>query len=148
MSRAGLVDKFKPCPGSFRRSRRIEDNPAGLAPDEGDIGQVKAAHLIDLVLQNLVEAEIQVQSSYSLQRGVDAVEVLALRQELIPLDIPGQHYLRQGHNRLDRLRSDNRGGNRPGGAGTRRQTSGQAADRGGYLLPFPRRSFRRRAGHR
>ena len=80
---------FQRRPGGFRRSPRIKDNPAGRAPNEGDIGKVKATDLIDLVLQNLVEAEIQIQSSNSLQRGVDAVEVLALSQELIALDIPG-----------------------------------------------------------
>ena len=33
----------------LRRDQRVDDDPAGVALDEGDVGQVIAAHLVDAV---------------------------------------------------------------------------------------------------
>ena len=83
-----LVDKFQGGPGGFLHGQGIDDDPAGFALDEGDDGQVVTPHLVDAG-SNLVQAETHVQDRLSLQRRVDAVEVLALQQEVVAAQIPG-----------------------------------------------------------
>jgi hypothetical protein len=62
--------------------------PAGLAADEGDVGQVEAAHLIDAG-DYLVESVIVVQFRLTQQRRVNAVEFILFVQELKTLHVPG-----------------------------------------------------------
>ena len=78
-------------PGGAHRlgtDQRVEDDPAGFAAHEGDIGQVEAAHLID-ARDHLVEPVVVVQPGLTEQRGVDAVEFFLLVQKLEPLHVPG-----------------------------------------------------------
>ncbi len=58
---------------------------------------------------------------------------------------PGQHQLHQGRYRLDRLRSADGQGNRPGGARIHQREARQAAGAGRRLLALARRPLRRRA---
>ena len=72
----------------FRGHQRVEHDPAGLAPDEGDVGQVEAADLID-ARDHLVEPVVVVQYGLAEQRGMNAVEFVLLLQKLEPLHVPG-----------------------------------------------------------
>ena len=66
----------------------VIDDPAGLAADEGHVGQVDAADLVD-ARDDLVETVIVVQFGYAQQRGMNAVEIVLLVEELKPLHVPG-----------------------------------------------------------
>jgi hypothetical protein len=46
--------------GRFRRHQRVKNDPAGLAPDERDVGEVEAADLVN-VRDHLVQAVVVVQ---------------------------------------------------------------------------------------
>ena len=83
-----LIDKLQSGPGCFLDGQGIDDDPAGLALDEGDDGQVEAAHLVNAG-DNLKKAEIHVQDGLPLQGRVDAVEVQALQQEVVAAEVPG-----------------------------------------------------------
>ena len=84
-----LVDEFERRAGGFLGGQRIEDDPAGIALDEADVGQVIAAHLVDPARHDLVEPVGHVQYGLALQRRVDALEVLALQQPLVAGHVPG-----------------------------------------------------------
>ena len=84
-----VVDEVERGAGRFLGRQRVEDDPAGLALDEGDVGQVKAAHLIDLAWQHLVQSIGHVQHGLALERWMDAGEVLALQQPLVAAHVPG-----------------------------------------------------------
>ena len=62
-----LVDEFERRPGGFLGRQRIEDDPAGIALDEANVGQIIAAHLVDLAGHDLVQAEGHVQDGLALQ---------------------------------------------------------------------------------
>ncbi len=68
--------------------QRIEHDPAGLAANKGDVGEIEAAHLVDAG-DHLVEAVVVVQFGLTKKRGMDAVEIILLVQKLKPLHVPG-----------------------------------------------------------
>ena len=90
--RQALADMLlEQLPGGAHRlgaDQRVEDDPAGLAAHEGDVGQVEAAHLVDAG-DHLVEPVVVVEPGLTEQRGVDAVELVLLVEELEPLHVPG-----------------------------------------------------------
>ena len=57
-------------------NQRVDDDPALISPDKGDIGEIKTANLVN-TWDDLVQAIVHVQGALALQRGVDAVELLA-----------------------------------------------------------------------
>ena len=83
-----LLEQFPRRANHFRGHQRVKDDPAGLAPDEGDVGQVKAADLID-ARDHLVEPVIVVQYGLTEQRRMNAVEFVLGVQKLEPLHVPG-----------------------------------------------------------
>ena len=99
-----LVDELQRRPGGLLRGERIEDDPAGVALDEADVGEVEPTDLVDAG-DDLVQAVGHVQDGLALQRGMDAVEVLPFQQEIVsahvPGDVPGV-----GHDLLEARRSD------------------------------------------
>ena len=82
-----LLEKLPRCANHFRANQGVEDDPTGLAADEGDVGQVEAAHLVD-ARDHLIETVVGGKSGLTKQRGMDAVEVVLLMQELKPLHVP------------------------------------------------------------
>jgi hypothetical protein len=96
-----LVDEFKCGAGGFLCRQRVEDDPAGIALDEADVGQIKAAHLVDPARDDLIEPVGHVEDGLALQRRVDALEVLALQQPLVAAHVPG-HVAGIGHDLLVR----------------------------------------------
>ena len=83
-----LLEQLPRRANHFRGHQRVKDDPAGLAPDEGDVGQVEAADLID-ARDHLVEPVVVVQFGLTQQRGMDAVEFVLRIQKLKPLHVPG-----------------------------------------------------------
>ena len=83
-----LLEQFPRGAHRLRGHQRVEDDPAGLAPDEGDVGEVETADLVDAG-DDLVEPVVVVQLGLAEQRGMDAVEFVLLIQELEPLHVPG-----------------------------------------------------------
>ena len=71
----------------FGGDERIEDNPTGLAAHERDVGEIEATDLIN-ARDDFVEAVIVVELRLAQQRGMDAVEVILLVEELEPLHVP------------------------------------------------------------
>ncbi len=67
----------------------IEHDPARIALDEADVGEVEAAHLVDLVRHDFIEAIGHVQHGLPLQRRMNALEILALQQPRIAAHVPG-----------------------------------------------------------
>jgi hypothetical protein len=71
-----MADTGRPSPtcswNSFHAARRlrghqgVKDDPAGLAPDEGDVGEVKPADLID-ARDHLVESVVVVENGLAEQ---------------------------------------------------------------------------------
>ena len=84
-----FVDELECRAGGFLGRQRVEHDPAGIALDEGDVGEVEAAHLIDLARHHFVETVGHIQHGLALQRGVNALEVLALQQPLVAAHVPG-----------------------------------------------------------
>ena len=82
-----FVDQLLRGGRGFRRSQRVEHDPAGLALDERDIGQIEAAHLIK-ARYDFVQAVTHVQLGHTLQGGMDTRKVLTLEEEFVPLEIP------------------------------------------------------------
>ena len=82
-----LFDQFKSRPSGFGHRQHVEDDPAGLALDEGHIGQVVTAHLVDAV-GHLIETVLHVQGRLALQAGMDTVVILALLQKIIAAELP------------------------------------------------------------
>ena len=100
-----LVDQLERGAGGFLGGQRVEHDPAGVALDEADVGEVEAAHLVDAARHHLVEAVAHVQDGLALQRRVDALEVLAGQQPLVALHVPGD-VAGVGHDLLVRRRGD------------------------------------------
>ncbi len=42
-----LLEELPGSPDRLLGHQRVEDDPAGLAADEGDVGEIHAAHLVD-----------------------------------------------------------------------------------------------------
>ena len=82
-----LLEKLPRRANHFRAHQGVEDDPTGLAADEGDVGQVKAAYLVD-ARDHLIETVVGGKSGLTKQRGMDAVEVVLLMQELKPFHVP------------------------------------------------------------
>ena len=55
-----LVDELLGRPRRFQGGCGVEDDPAGLTPDEGDVGQVEAAYLVE-ARDHLVEPVVHVE---------------------------------------------------------------------------------------
>ncbi len=89
----------------LRGGQRVEDDPARVALDEADVGEVVAAHLVDATRHHLVEAVSHVEHGLALQRGMDAREVLAREQPLVAAHVPGD-VARVGHDLLVRRLGD------------------------------------------
>ena len=100
-----VVDELQGGAGRFGGGCGVENDPAGVALDEGDVGQVEAAHLVDLAGQHFIQAVGHVEDGLALQRGVDAVEILALQQEAVAFHVPG-HVAGIGHDLLERRHGD------------------------------------------
>ena len=83
-----LLEQLPRRANHFRGHQRVDHDPAGLAPDEGDVGEVEPADLVDAG-DHLVESVVVVQHGLAEQRGVNAVEVFLFFQELKPLHVPG-----------------------------------------------------------
>ena len=83
-----LLEQLPRRANHFRGHQRVEDDPAGLAPDEGDVGEVEAADLVD-ARDHLVEPVVVVQYGLAEQRGMNAVEFVLRIQKLKPLHVPG-----------------------------------------------------------
>ncbi|MNM79910.1 hypothetical protein D3C81_918580 [compost metagenome] len=75
-----LIGQVERSPGRFRREQRVEDDPAAVALDEGDVGDVVAAHLVDAV-GDLEQAVLHVQLGVAPQAGVDRVRCLLVRAD-------------------------------------------------------------------
>src|SRR5215472_3271938 len=74
--------------GRFLAHHRVENDPAGLAADESDVGEIEAADLVD-AWYDLVEAAVVIQHRLPVQRGMNGVKFLFLIQELKALHVPG-----------------------------------------------------------
>ena len=83
-----LLEQLPRRANHFRGHQRVKHDPAGLAPDEGDVGEVETADLVD-AWDHLVEPVVVVQYGLAEQRGMNAVEFLLFFQELKPLHVPG-----------------------------------------------------------
>ncbi|MNN68297.1 hypothetical protein D3C81_1839960 [compost metagenome] len=83
-----LADQLVGRLGGGRRGQRVDDDPAGLALDEGDVGQIEATHLVDTVT-DLVQTVLEVEQRLSLQARVDGFERLAGIEELVAAQLPG-----------------------------------------------------------
>src|SRR6516225_7992552 len=86
---------------NFPAHHGVIDDPAGLAADEGHIGDIEAADLED-ARNDLVESVIVVQFGYTQRRRMNAVEVVLLVQKLESLHVPSdmacvRHDLEVGH---------------------------------------------------
>ena len=71
----------------FRGGQRVDDDPAGLAAHERDVGEVEAADLVDAG-DHLVQPVVHVERGDAVERRVDRVEPLLLQQELVALHVP------------------------------------------------------------
>ncbi len=83
-----LVCELQGCRGRLLHQQDVENDPARDAPDQGHVGQVVTAHLVDLAGHDLVETVVHVQCRLPLQRRVDAVQRLAGQQEIVLADVP------------------------------------------------------------
>jgi len=82
------VDEHQGSAGGLDSSGCVENDPTGLAPNECHVGEVESPHLPDPG-HHLIEAVIHIEDRLTLQRGVNAVEVLAVHQEVVPPHVPG-----------------------------------------------------------
>ncbi|MCY1301840.1 hypothetical protein D9M70_514740 [compost metagenome] len=92
-----FIDEIQGSLGGLPRHQGVEHNPARIALDEGDVGQVKPTHLVNFFRNDLIQTEGHVEYRLALQRRIDAVEVLPALQEVIAPHIPGD-IPRLGHN--------------------------------------------------
>ncbi|MCY1522326.1 hypothetical protein D9M68_571750 [compost metagenome] len=83
------IDEIERGLGRFLGRQRIEDDPSGITFDEGDVGKIEAAHLIDPLGYHLIQAIGHVECGLTLQRRVNAVEPLAFEQVLVAAHVPG-----------------------------------------------------------
>ena len=100
-----LVDESQRRTRGFGGGQRIENDPAGVALDEADVGQVEAAHLVNASRHDFEQAPIHVEHGLALQRRVDAGEVLVLQQPLVAAHVPGD-VARIGHDLFIRRLGD------------------------------------------
>ena len=84
-----LVDERKGSSGRLLRRQRVDDDPARIAFDDAEVGDVEAADLVEPARHDLVEAVGHVQHRLALQRRMDAVELPVLQQEIVARHIPG-----------------------------------------------------------
>ena len=84
-----FVDECQRRPGGFLGGQRIENDPAGVALDEADVSQVETSHLVDFTGQHFIETIGHVKHGLPLQRGMNALEILAFQQEPIAGHVPG-----------------------------------------------------------
>src|SRR6188472_3657927 len=82
-----LLKQFPGSADGFGANQWVKNDPAGLASDKRDVGQVEAPNLIDAG-DDLVETIIVVQLGLTQQRGMDAVELVLFIQKLESLHIP------------------------------------------------------------
>ena len=90
-----LLEQLPRGANHFRGHQRIEHDPAGLAPHEGDVGEIEPADLID-ARDHLVEPVIVIELRLTKQRGMDAVELVLCIEKLEPLHVP-RHMAGIGH---------------------------------------------------
>jgi hypothetical protein len=83
-----FIDELQSRGRGLLGGQRVEDDPAGLALDEGDVGEVVSAHLVDAG-HHLIEAVVHVKDGLALEGRVDAVEILSLKQPLVAPHVPG-----------------------------------------------------------
>ena len=62
-----LVDKVQRRLGGFLGGQHVKDDPAGVALDKADVGQVIAAHLINLARHHFIQAVGHVEHGLALQ---------------------------------------------------------------------------------
>ena len=84
-----LVDQLEARPCRLERRQRVEDDPAGFAADEGEVGEIQAANLVD-PRDDLEQSVLLVEARLPQQGRVDAVEVMIGVEPLVPLDVPGR----------------------------------------------------------
>jgi hypothetical protein len=84
-----LVHELERRPRRLLCGQRIEDDPAGIALDEADVGQVVAAHLVDAPRHDFVQAVGHIEDGLAQQRRVDGIEVLVLQQPAVAAHVPG-----------------------------------------------------------
>ena len=82
------ADQLVGRPGGGRGGQGVDHDPAAVAADEGDVGQVEAAHLVD-TLGNLEQAVLEIEQGLALQAGIDAVAGLAVEEEVVAAELPG-----------------------------------------------------------
>jgi len=70
----------------------VNNDPTGIALDEGDVGEVEAAHLVD-ARYNFKQTIFHVEQGLALQRRMDAVVVLPVQKEVPFIYIPGDFTL-------------------------------------------------------
>ncbi|MNI28053.1 hypothetical protein D3C73_818160 [compost metagenome] len=84
-----FIDEIQRSLGGFLRHQGVEHNPARIALDECDIGQVEPTHLVNLFRNDLIQTEGHVEYRLALQGRIDTVVVLAPEQEVIAAHVPG-----------------------------------------------------------
>ena len=62
------VDQIERRCRGLGRGQRVEDDPAGVGPDEGDVGGSEATHLIDVPRHDFIQAVFHVEQRLPLQR--------------------------------------------------------------------------------
>ena len=67
-----LLGKCHRCCRRFARGERVDHDPTALALDQGNVGDIKAAQLVDPV-HHLEEADVGVELGVAPQAGVDGV---------------------------------------------------------------------------
>ena len=77
----GLVDEGEGRLGGLRRDQRVEDDPPLVTLDEGDVGEIEAADLVNLV-GHLEQAVLHVQLGIAPQARVDGI-----RRRLVQADV-------------------------------------------------------------
>ncbi|MDZ7826061.1 MAG: hypothetical protein U5R48_08665 [Gammaproteobacteria bacterium] len=82
-----LVDQLQRGAGRLGGDQRVDDDPAAFAADEGDVGQVVTADLVD-ALGDLVQAVQLIEARLAPEGRVDAVRRLAL-DEVVGGQVPG-----------------------------------------------------------
>jgi len=76
-----LVDEIQRGLRGFLGRQHVDQDPTRVALDHAHVGKIETAYLVDPARHDLVEAVGHVQDRLPLQRGMDAVEVLALQQK-------------------------------------------------------------------
>ena len=73
-----LVDQLQSGPGGFRSGQGIKNDPACLAFDKGDVGEVESTYLVNPG-NDLEQAIIHVQKGLALQGRVDGLVFLVFK---------------------------------------------------------------------